>query len=72
MSQAVVAMDTFKWVVSGLMGALLIGAGWLLSDIRTDLCDVRKDVSALRIEAAAAGRPPFVGDFAANFCASRD
>jgi hypothetical protein len=48
-----VPMDTFKWVVSGLLGALLVVVGWLLSDIREDLRDMRKEVTAIRVEAAA-------------------
>jgi hypothetical protein len=45
-------MDIFKWVVTGLLSALVVGVGWLLSDIRTDLRDVRKEVVSIRIEAA--------------------
>jgi hypothetical protein len=48
-----VPMDTFKWIVSGLLGTLVLAAGWLLGDIRSDLRDMRKDVTAIRIEAAA-------------------
>ncbi|MBY0317934.1 MAG: hypothetical protein K2X72_04370 [Reyranella sp.] len=50
--KASVPMDTFKWVVSGLLGALALGAGWFLSSIQADLRDVRKEVSGMRIEAA--------------------
>lgn len=53
MSQATVPMDTFKWIVSGLLGSLLVCVGWFLGDIRADLRDVRKEVTAIRIEAAA-------------------
>ena len=27
-----VPMDTFKWIVTGLLGTLLVGVGWFLSD----------------------------------------
>jgi hypothetical protein len=53
MSQATVPMDTFKWIVSGLLATLLVCVGWFLSDIRTDLRDVRKEVTAIRVDAAA-------------------
>ncbi|SEP41545.1 hypothetical protein SAMN02990966_05931 [Rhodospirillales bacterium URHD0017] len=52
-SHRTVPMDTFKWIVSGLLGTLLVSVGWFLSDIRADLRDVRKDVTAIRVEAAA-------------------
>lgn len=48
-----VPMDTFKWIVTGLLGTLLACVGWLLSDIRSDLRDMRKEVTAIRVEAAA-------------------
>ena len=53
MSQAAVPMDTFKWIVSGLLATLLVCVGWFLGDIRADLRDVRKEVTAIRVEAAA-------------------
>jgi hypothetical protein len=53
MTGRTVPMDTFKWIVSGLLGALVVAVGWLLSDIRTDLRDMRKEVTAIRVEAAA-------------------
>jgi hypothetical protein len=53
MSHATVPMDIFKWVVTGLLGTFVVGVGWFLSDIRTDMRDVRKEVTAIRIEAAA-------------------
>jgi hypothetical protein len=53
MNQATVPMDTFKWIVTGLLGTLVVGVGWFLSDIRADLRDVRKEVTAIRVEAAA-------------------
>lgn len=53
MTHATVPMDAFKWVVTGLLGALVVAVGWYLSDIRADLRDVRKEVTAIRGEAAA-------------------
>lgn len=53
MSDATVTMDTFKWIVTGLLGTLIVGLGWFLSEIRTDLRDVRKEVTAIRVQAAA-------------------
>jgi hypothetical protein len=50
---AAVPMDTFKWVVSGLLGTLVVLVGWFLSDIRADLRDVHKEVTAIRVEATA-------------------
>jgi hypothetical protein len=47
-----VPMDTFKWVVSGLLGALVVAVGWFLSGIQSDLRDVRKEVTGVRVEAA--------------------
>jgi hypothetical protein len=54
MTRRMVPMDTFKWVVSGLLGALLACVGWFFSDIRADLRDMRKELTSVRIEAAAA------------------
>ncbi len=48
-----VPMDTFKWIVSGLLATLLVSVGWFLSDIRADLRDMRNEVTAIRVEAAA-------------------
>ena len=42
MTQATVPMDTFKWIVTGLLSVLIVGVGWFLSDIRADLRDVRR------------------------------
>ena len=53
MTQAVVSMDMFKWIVTGLLGTLVVGVGWFLSDIRVDVRDVRKELTAIRVEAAA-------------------
>jgi hypothetical protein len=53
MTSRTVPMDTFKWIVSGLLGAFVLAVGWFLSDIRTDLRDMRKEVTAIRVEAAA-------------------
>ncbi len=47
-----VPMDTFKWIVSGLLGALVVAVGWFLSGIQSDLRDVRKEVTGIRVEAA--------------------
>jgi hypothetical protein len=53
MTADAVPMDTFKWIVTGLLGTLLVCVGWLLSDIRADLRDMRKEVTAIRVDAAA-------------------
>ena len=53
MSTRMVPIDTFKWIVSGLLGTLLVCVGWFLNDIRADLRDMRKEVTAIRVEAAA-------------------
>ena len=53
MTHGTVPMDTFKWIVSGLLGTLLVCVGWFLGDIRTDVREVKKEVTAIRIEAAA-------------------
>ena len=45
-------MDTFKWIVSGLLGTLLVGVGWFLAGIQTDLRDVRREMMGLRVESA--------------------
>ena len=47
-----IPMDTFKWIVSGLLGALVVGVGWFLAGIQTDLRDVRKEVTGMRVESA--------------------
>jgi hypothetical protein len=47
-----IPMDAFKWVVSGLLGALVVGAGWFLAGIQTDLRDVRKEMTGMRVESA--------------------
>lgn len=49
-----VAMDTFKWIVSGLLGTLVVGVAWFLNGIQADLRDVRKEVTGIRVEAAVA------------------
>lgn len=49
---ASVPMDTFRWIVSGLLGTLVLGVGWFLSGIQADLRDVRKEVTSIRVEAA--------------------
>ena len=43
-------MDTFKWIVSGLLGALVVPVGWFLGGIQADLRDVRKEVTGIRVE----------------------
>ena len=55
MSHRVVPMDTFKWIVSGLLGTLVVCLGWFLSDIRTDLRDLRREVVAMRVEIVTTG-----------------
>lgn len=52
MAARTVSMDTFKWIVSGLLGVLVIGVGWFLNGIQTDLRDVTKQVAGIRVEAA--------------------
>lgn len=52
MADRTVPMDTFKWTVSGLLGALVVGVGWFLAGIQADLRDVRKEMSGLRVESA--------------------
>ena len=47
-----IPMDTFKWIVSGLLGALVIGVGWFLAGIQTDLRDVRREITGMRVESA--------------------
>ena len=39
--------------MTGLLSVLIVGIGWFLSDIRADLRDVRREVTAIRVEAAA-------------------
>ena len=52
MTTPTIPMDTFKWIVSGLLGALVVGVGWFLAGIQTDLRDVRKEMTGLRVESA--------------------
>ena len=47
-----IPMDTFRWIVSGLLGALVIGVGWFLAGIQTDLRDVRREMTGMRVESA--------------------
>lgn len=51
-SAQTISMDTFKWIVSSLLGALVVGVGWFLAGIQTDLRDVRKEMTGLRVESA--------------------
>ncbi|WP_170303198.1 hypothetical protein [Reyranella soli] len=51
-SSKTVPMDTFKWVVGGLLGAIVIAVGWFLNGIQSDMRDVRKEVTGIRVEAA--------------------
>ena len=53
-SRRTVPFDTFKWIVSGLLGTLVVAVGWFLGGIQADLRDVRKEVAAIRVEAAVA------------------
>lgn len=46
-----IPMETFKWIVGGLLGTLAVAVGWFLSGIQSDLRDVRKEVVGIRIEA---------------------
>lgn len=52
MTAEAVPMDMFKWIVSGLLGALVVGVGWFLTGIQADLRDVRKEMTGLRVESA--------------------
>ena len=52
MADRTISMDIFKWIVSGLLGALVVGVGWFLAGIQTDLRDVRKEMSGMRVESA--------------------
>lgn len=47
-----VPMDTFKWIVTGLLSALVFGVGWFLSGIQADLRDMRREVAGIRVDAA--------------------
>lgn len=47
-----ISMDIFKWIVSGLLGTLVVAVGWFLAGIQTDLRDVRKEMMGLRVESA--------------------
>lgn len=49
-----VPMDTFKWIVSSLLAALVFAVGWFLDGIHAELRDVRKEVIGVRVEAAVA------------------
>lgn len=68
MASRTVPMDTFKWIVSGLLGALVVGAGWFLAGIQTDLRDVRKEVVGIRVEAAIANTKleELIGEYRRN------
>ena len=52
MTTPTIPLDTFKWIVSGLLGALVVAVGWFLAGIQTDLRDVRKEMTGLRVESA--------------------
>jgi hypothetical protein len=54
MAARTVPLDTFKWIVSGLLSVLVVGAGWFLGHIHAELRDISKEVSGIRIEAAVA------------------
>lgn len=47
-----IPMDTFKWIVSGLLGGLVAAVAWFLSGMQFDLRDVRKEVTGMRVDAA--------------------
>lgn len=49
-----VPMDTFKWIVSSLLAALVLAIGWFLDGINAELRDMRKEVVGIRVEAAVA------------------
>ncbi len=51
-AERTISMDIFKWIVSGLLGALMVGVGWFLAGIQTDLRDVRKEMTAVRVQSA--------------------
>lgn len=47
---ATISWDSFKWVVSGLLGVLAVLIGGLFAIFRSDLSDVRLKLDGLRTE----------------------
>jgi len=47
---ATVSWDSFKWVVSGLLGVLAVLIGGLFAIFRSDLSDVRFKLDGMRSE----------------------
>lgn len=47
---ATISWDSFKWVVSGLLGILVVLIGGLFAMFRSDLNDVRLKLDGLRTE----------------------
>ena len=48
------SIDLFKWIVTGLLGALFAAVGWFLGGIQAELREVRKEVAGVRIDTAVA------------------
>jgi hypothetical protein len=47
---ATISWDSFKWVVSGLLGVLAVLIGGLFAIFRSDLSDVRLKLDGIRTE----------------------
>ena len=47
---ATISWDSFKWVVSGLLGVLAVLTGGLFAIFRSDLSDVRLKLDGIRTE----------------------
>jgi hypothetical protein len=47
---ATISWDSFKWVVSGLLGVLAVLIGGLFATFRSDLSDVRLKLDGIRTE----------------------
>jgi hypothetical protein len=47
---AAISWDSFKWVVSGLLGILVVLIGGLFAIFRSDLSDVRLRFDGIRTE----------------------
>jgi hypothetical protein len=47
---ATISWDSFKWVVSGLLGILVVLIGGLFAIFRSDLSDVRLKLDGIRTE----------------------
>jgi hypothetical protein len=49
-AQHTISWDSFKWVVSGLLGVLAVLIGGLFAIFRSDLSDVRLKLDGIRTE----------------------